>query len=201
MTCTHDAAKGGQIEALAEALAAVLPAAKSGWAKQHLDRAGVMQDPPHGWGTFAECEAPWCKRNQDELARWDAILSDTASDWLAVHDAAKDGQIAALVEKFKLGFCSLDRFDTCGDPFCVDARESLGDLSAAASRHNAEVRRLAVEEALNVEQIGRAVANVAEVNAYGSPPTGFRANPTPFEEAYAKQLRAAILATPEGQSK
>ena len=50
-----------------EALADIIGLAKSGAARAHLDGAGVMQDPPHS-GRFAECEAPWCVRNQRILA-------------------------------------------------------------------------------------------------------------------------------------
>jgi hypothetical protein len=63
-----------QLAALKEALKTARNAALSGMAMQHLDRAGIFNDPPHGIGKFAECEAPWCKRNQDKLARWDALL-------------------------------------------------------------------------------------------------------------------------------
>jgi hypothetical protein len=51
----------------------------------------------------------------------------------------------ALTEKFKLGFCSLDRFDTCGDPFCTDAREMLGSTSKAATEWRTQVAKEAVE--------------------------------------------------------
>jgi hypothetical protein len=63
---------------LIEALREMRGAALGGMARQHLDRSGIFNDPPHGIGKFAECEAPWCKRNQDKLAKWDALLADTA---------------------------------------------------------------------------------------------------------------------------
>jgi hypothetical protein len=62
---------------LREALGETISSARGGMAKQHLDQAGVMNDPPHGWGKFSECEAPWCKRNQEKLAQWVALLSDS----------------------------------------------------------------------------------------------------------------------------
>ena len=53
---------------LREALEDMIGLASGGAARAHLDQAGVMQDPPHGCGTFAECPAPWCVRNRRRLA-------------------------------------------------------------------------------------------------------------------------------------
>jgi multidrug efflux pump subunit AcrA (membrane-fusion protein) len=64
-----------QRDALREALQTARGAALGGMARQHLDRSGILNDPPHGWGKFAECEAPWCVRNQTKLAHWDALLA------------------------------------------------------------------------------------------------------------------------------
>ena len=55
-------------EALVAALEDMIGLATHGAARDHLDQAGVMQDPPHGWGKYAECEAPWCVRNQKRIA-------------------------------------------------------------------------------------------------------------------------------------
>jgi hypothetical protein len=63
-----------------EALTLARGMALNGAAGQHLNGAGIMQDPPHD-GKFAECRAPWCVRNQGRLAEIDRLLDvDKASE-------------------------------------------------------------------------------------------------------------------------
>ena len=40
--------------ALTEALAQMVAMATAGAARAHLDRAGIMQDPPHGSGLYID---------------------------------------------------------------------------------------------------------------------------------------------------
>ena len=65
------------IARLREALDEARRAALSGAAGEHLDGAGIMQNPPHS-GKFADCHAPWCVRSQTKLAGFDAALAETA---------------------------------------------------------------------------------------------------------------------------
>ena len=76
LIATLDAARQPP-EALREALADMTSLATDGAARQHLDQSGILQDPPHGMGRFVECEAPWCVRNQQRLARARAALEAT----------------------------------------------------------------------------------------------------------------------------
>ena len=62
---------------LRAALEDMIKMALNGAAHAHLDGAGIMQDPPHGPGIFAECQAPWCVRNRARLDAAHAALAAT----------------------------------------------------------------------------------------------------------------------------
>ena len=44
--------------------------------------------------------------------------------------AAQTAEIERLITLYKRGYCAEDRFDTCGDPFCVEARGRLENAIA-----------------------------------------------------------------------
>ncbi len=60
------------------ALEQMMALALSGAARAHLDGAGIMQDPPHGMGRYADCLAPWCVRNRDAIAAARALLLEAS---------------------------------------------------------------------------------------------------------------------------
>lgn len=67
-------------EGIIEALGDMVGLAEGGAARAHLDQAGVMQDPQHGWGRYGECKAPWCVRNQKRIAVARAALAQPTED-------------------------------------------------------------------------------------------------------------------------
>ena len=101
-------------------------------------------------------------------------------EWLVRHDAEVIERVLARLENWPVYiadeayhpqvsgeamFCKADVMaqirdlipDTCGDPFCTDAREILADLSEAAKAHDAKPQADAVAEALSIENVKRAL--------------------------------------------
>lgn len=64
-----------KVAALESALRDMISLATHGAARDHLDQAGILQDPPHGWGKYGDCEAPWCVRHQARIAAARAALA------------------------------------------------------------------------------------------------------------------------------
>lgn len=76
---------------MSEPLRDLVALARHAAARDHFAGAGILQEPPHGLVTMAECEAPWCVGNRARIAAGEAAIEALLSalpgnPWVAVRN-------------------------------------------------------------------------------------------------------------------